>query len=292
VVDGEWVELIPAGTFCTNDGRGPFYNYTPAEVIRLSHDDIPIDFDHATDRAAPKGLPAPAAGWIRAYRVVAGAIQARVEWTAKGAAALNAKEYRFISPVFSFAPPEGAGDVTMGRVIAIARAALVNNPALDQLPALAASRVVQLSALEKKICADLGNSESEYAAAKARRLGQSAVSATATHAPSSPATLMSAINAEIERQLRPLLDEAERMKRGADAPKAELTADERKFCWLFGNSESEFLAAKAKAQRSILADRNDAAAARAQFGPFADHRRGTVRAVSIVKEESWDESHV
>jgi len=65
----EWIELIPAGTFSTNDGRGPFYNSNPQAVIRLSRalmeGGLPIDFDHATDRAAPQGLPAPAAGWIR-----------------------------------------------------------------------------------------------------------------------------------------------------------------------------------------------------------------------------------
>ncbi len=141
----EWIDLIPAGTFYTNDGRGPFYNADPQAVVRESRQvlagGVPIDFDHATDRAAPQGLPAPAAGWIREFRAVAGAIQGRVEWTARGAAALKSKEYRFISPVFEFDPPVGAAaGAQTGRAIRIRRAALTNNPALSQLPALAASR--------------------------------------------------------------------------------------------------------------------------------------------------------
>lgn len=143
----EWIELIPAGTFSTNDGRGPFHNPEPQSVVRLSlqymkmKGGLPIDCEHATDRAAPHGLPAPAMGWIRNFRIVAGAIQGRVEWTPRGSAALQAKEYRFVSPVFSFEQPDGArADAMTGRVMLIQRAALTNNPALDQLPALVASR--------------------------------------------------------------------------------------------------------------------------------------------------------
>jgi len=93
----EWIELIPAGTFSTNDGRGPFHNPEPQSVVRLSlqymkmKGGLPIDCEHATDRAAPHGLPAPAMGWIRNFRIVAGAIQGRVEWTPRGSAALQAK---------------------------------------------------------------------------------------------------------------------------------------------------------------------------------------------------------
>lgn len=146
----EWIELVPAGTFRTNDGRGPFENPDPAKVVEMScaamKGGIPIDYDHATDRAAPNGLPAPAAGWIREFRVVAGAIQGRVEWTENGARSIKSKEYRFISPVFSYDPPAGASqDEETGRVKLIARAALTNNPALSQLPAIAASREAQMA---------------------------------------------------------------------------------------------------------------------------------------------------
>jgi|GEM_PF-2861655 len=177
----EWIELIPAGTFSTNDGRGPFWNDKPQQVIQLSREllagGLPIDFDHATDRAAPQGLPAPAAGWIREFRIVAGAIQGRVEWTPRGGAALKGKEYRFVSPVFEFDPAAGTtAGVDSGRVIRIRRAALTNNPALSQLPAIAASRV-ELTAMERKICADMGTSEKrlcggEGAATECRRREQ------------------------------------------------------------------------------------------------------------------------
>src|SRR5580698_7771598 len=135
----DWIELIAAGTFSTNDGRGPFRNNDPEAVIRVSRyqfkGGLPVDFDHAIDRAAPGGLPAPAAGWIRDFRIVAGAIQGRIEWTPAGRSALEGKSYRFISPVFSFLPPEGAAaDAMTGLVTSIQRAALTNNPALSQLP--------------------------------------------------------------------------------------------------------------------------------------------------------------
>ena len=163
-----------AGTFSTNDGRGPFFNVDPEGVVARTRaamrGGLVINADHATDRAAPQGLPAPAMGWIRDFRVVVGAIGGQIQWTERGAAAVKAKEYRFVSPVFSFDPPAGRDEsARTGRIKQILRAALTNNPALSQLPAIAASHRVDLSAMEKKTCADLGNSESDYAASKARR---------------------------------------------------------------------------------------------------------------------------
>ena len=66
----QWVMLIPAGEFSGRDGRGPFRLADPARVIAATEAlgltaGVPIDYDHATDFAAPKGRPAPAAGWIR-----------------------------------------------------------------------------------------------------------------------------------------------------------------------------------------------------------------------------------
>jgi phage I-like protein len=63
----EWIELMPAGEFTTIDGRGPFYNDAPATLAATSAliaamGGLPVDFDHAIDRAAPAGGAAPAAG--------------------------------------------------------------------------------------------------------------------------------------------------------------------------------------------------------------------------------------
>jgi phage I-like protein len=132
----EWVELIPAGKFSGVDGRGPFENDDPDSVVAASRAKMPqvglvLDYDHSTDLAAPEGRPAPAAGWLKQFKVENGAIFARVEWTTDGAEAVKEKKYRYISPVF-----EHAKD---GKVERILRAALTNNPALINLPALASA---------------------------------------------------------------------------------------------------------------------------------------------------------
>ena len=123
----EWIELLPAGEFAGRDGRGPFRLANPAAVIAASgalrmEAGLPIDYDHATDFAAPAGRPAPAAGWIRAIEVRDGALWGRVEWTRHGAAAVAMHEYRYISPVFEYSKS--------GEVMRLLRAALTNNPNL------------------------------------------------------------------------------------------------------------------------------------------------------------------
>lgn len=134
----EWIELLPAGVFSGRDGRGPYRLSNPNDVIAATRKTelptgIPIDYDHATDLAAPEGRPAPAAGWIRELAVRDGAIWGRVEWTQHGAAAVTTHEYRYISPVFEHAPD--------GNVARLLRAALTNNPNL-YLTAISASTTV------------------------------------------------------------------------------------------------------------------------------------------------------
>ena len=132
----EWIELIPAGKFSAVDGRGPFENQDPDSIVAASIAKMPqvglvLDYDHATDLAAPEGRPAPAAGWLKQFKVENGAIFARIEWTIDAAEAVKGKKYRYVSPVF-----EHDKD---GKVERILRAALTNNPALINLPALARS---------------------------------------------------------------------------------------------------------------------------------------------------------
>ncbi len=127
-VPPEWIELVPAGVFFGRDGRGPFRLEHPEQVIAATvalqmAAGIPIDYDHATDFAAPQGRPAPAAGWIKQLEARLGAIWGRVEWTGRAAAAIRAREYRYISPVFQF---EGSD----GKVTRLLRAGLTNNPNL------------------------------------------------------------------------------------------------------------------------------------------------------------------
>jgi phage I-like protein len=132
----EWIELIPAGKFSTVDGRGPFLNEDPESIVAASIAKMPqvglvLDYDHSTDLAAPEGRPAPAAGWLKEFKVERGAIFARIEWTRDAAEALKEKKYRYVSPVFEH---DKAGHVER-----ILRAALTNNPALTELPAIASA---------------------------------------------------------------------------------------------------------------------------------------------------------
>ena len=131
----EWITLIPAANFKGFDGRGPYRLDRPEHVVAATEEMIarhmtaglPLDFDHATDFAAPEGRQAPAAGWIKQVRAVNGAIQGRIEWTPKGRDAVEAHEYRYVSPVFEYDDE--------GRVVRLLRAALTNNPNLN-LPAI------------------------------------------------------------------------------------------------------------------------------------------------------------
>lgn len=128
--------LLPGGgRVVPGDGRAAWTVDDAAALVARSLAAAPagllaIDYDHAADLAAPKGGPAPAAGWITALSAEAdGSVTAAVEWTEGGAAALSAKAYRFISP--SFTHDKGR------RVLRLLGAGLTNRPALPQLPQLA-----------------------------------------------------------------------------------------------------------------------------------------------------------
>ena len=144
----EWIELLPAGVFYGRDGRGPFRLDDPTTVIESTialqmNAGLPIDYDHATDFGAPEGRPAPAAGWIRELEVRGGAVWGRVEWTARAANSIVAREYRYVSPVFQFDPKDGS-------VTRLLRAGLTNNPNLH-LTAIAASRTAAADAKDERM---------------------------------------------------------------------------------------------------------------------------------------------
>lgn len=133
--------LVPAGQVDSRDSREPWLNDDPAAVIEATAvlgmtAGLPIDYDHAIELAAPKGLPAPAAGWIKKLRVQDGAIWGDVEWTEPGAKAVASGEWRYISPVLDFAEKTR-------RITCVLRASLTNNPALFGT-AIAASRLIAI----------------------------------------------------------------------------------------------------------------------------------------------------
>ena len=121
------LELIPAGEFMMrpHDGRGPYFNRDPEAIIQRTHArgySLVFDYDHATEMTKETGVPAPASGWITRLFARDGAVWGAIEWTDKAAAAIDAKEYRYYSPVFMHDPD--------GTVRAIRTAGLTNDPAM------------------------------------------------------------------------------------------------------------------------------------------------------------------
>ena len=135
-----WIKLLPAGSFTCRDGRGPFRagNAVTLEAIlartreHLATTDMMVDYDHQSILSAVEGVggTAKAAGWIRAFEIRDDGIYGQVGWTEAACAAIKAREYRYISPLFTV-------EKSSGRVLALRNAALVNMPALD-LEAIAA----------------------------------------------------------------------------------------------------------------------------------------------------------
>ncbi|MGE4539218.1 MAG: phage protease [Desulfovibrio sp.] len=146
--DGMNVQLFPDGSFDARDGRpGSIEGCTAkawlldaaiaaALIARANQRETPlcIDYEHHTLTAKDAGHKAVAAGWIEALAYVPGrGLFARVAWTEAARAHIQADEYRYISPLFTFDPATGA-------VLSLVNAALTNNPALDGMAAVAAVR--------------------------------------------------------------------------------------------------------------------------------------------------------
>jgi Mu-like prophage I protein len=122
----QWIHLLPAGLSIAKDGRK--LNALNLDQIiaetnkRSGFQSIPVDYDHQLD-LAQEGQAVPAAGWITQFEARDNGIWGLAEWTTRAFNMVKDKEYRFISPVIIQTP--------QGQVIAILRAALTNNPALD-----------------------------------------------------------------------------------------------------------------------------------------------------------------
>ncbi|MFC2974351.1 phage protease [Azotobacter bryophylli] len=145
--DGSAIQLFPAGAFRARDGRPKEVSawLIDAEIaaqviakVAARATDVVIDYEHQTLNSAENGLPAPAAGWFHAleWREGSGLFATDVRWTERARAMIDAGEYRYLSPVFSYDPQTGA-------VLDLHHVGLTNYPALDgmaSLPALAAAR--------------------------------------------------------------------------------------------------------------------------------------------------------
>ena len=138
-----YVQLLPAGEFRARDGRPTECAawLTNAEIaakliadIAALANPVVIDYEHQTILSSENGQKAPAAGWFTAegmeWREGEG-LFAKVEWTETAKLHIDAKEYRFISPVILF-------DKKTGAIKKIINAALTNNAAIDGMEEVSA----------------------------------------------------------------------------------------------------------------------------------------------------------
>lgn len=171
--------IIPAGAFSANDGR-PNGNWFLSEqigrviVARAAQrkDDYVIDYEHQTLYAQANNQPARAAGWFKQLEWRSdGLYVLDARWTANAKAMIEADEYRFISPVFSF-------QSETGMVTGLNSIALTNTPALSGLTDLTmAAATAQISSLQSAMTPEeieryrwsFGGTPDELATANAKR---------------------------------------------------------------------------------------------------------------------------
>jgi phage I-like protein len=143
------VRLLPMGGFASNDGRpAPNMQWTlndggAARIVNYWNtvpEQMVIDYEHQTQKAEFNGLPAPAAGWAIKLEARSDGVYARIDWTAEAAGFIKNKQYRYISPVFSY-------DGNTGEVLMLHMAALTNSPGLTGLTELNPAMLSRLTHL-------------------------------------------------------------------------------------------------------------------------------------------------
>lgn len=120
----EWVHLLPVGAVNGRDGRRWRLD-DPAQVIARSDKggDLPIDYEHESEKPKRHGGPMPASGWIKSLQARSDGIRGKVEWTGRAAELIANREYRFLSPVLQYHP-------VTGQVMRLTGAGLVHRPNL------------------------------------------------------------------------------------------------------------------------------------------------------------------
>jgi phage I-like protein len=139
-------QLMPAGRFTTIDGQsdkpqsGYFYidEAIAKNVIEERQSlkrDLLFDYEHQTLYTKDNGKEAPAAGWAKSahlsYDHVNGLLVSGIDWTPKARQMIKDKEYRYLSPVFSY-------NKMTGEVISLKHLAITNEPAVDGMQDLVA----------------------------------------------------------------------------------------------------------------------------------------------------------
>ncbi|AXF76476.1 phage protease [Erwinia tracheiphila] len=149
---GGRIQLFPAGKFRAVDGRPTdcthwFIDAVVAEhlIVALSarKNPIVIDCEHQTLRTGENDMPTPAAGGMHGGKMVwedGGFFADGVEWTSRARELIQNREYRYISPVFSY-------NRTTGAIDQIIHAALTNDPGLDGMSEVTLAAASRLDAL-------------------------------------------------------------------------------------------------------------------------------------------------
>jgi phage I-like protein len=144
----DWVQLTPPGpAIVGRDGRA--WTLSDPAAVAAAFDpakEPQIDLEHSSQELAPKGLPAPAVGWMKEIEVRGNTLWARVDWTADGAALVTSRAYRYLSPVM-------AVDKKTGEILRIVSAGLTNSPNLEMA---ALNRATTETDMDKAVLDALG----------------------------------------------------------------------------------------------------------------------------------------
>ncbi len=136
------VQLFPMGEIKARDGRtwvlenlAHANQVVAASLQAAGGTDLMFDYDHQSFFGAKDGVggTAPASGWIKKLWADPTGIYAQVAWTDAAAARLKAREYRYVSPLFTH-------DRVSRRITRLINGALVNTPAITELPAVASAQ--------------------------------------------------------------------------------------------------------------------------------------------------------
>jgi len=141
LIDGalpEWLEIIPPpvdGAVRGRDGRAYTMRDPVAvldEFVRLGLD-LPIDINHSSELAAPRGEESPAMGFVTELVIKpGGGIWGRAEWTEYGRRWLAGNPYKYVSPAFRVDGKQISEKLgTLGEVIALTSIGLTNRPNFD-----------------------------------------------------------------------------------------------------------------------------------------------------------------
>lgn len=136
------MQILPAQDFRADDGRpedvdswkinGMIANKLIAKLAARKND-LLIDYEHQSLRAALNGQPVIAAGWFKnmEWREGSGMWLKQVDLTNRAKGMISNKEVRYTSPVFVY-------DKKTGEILEIVSVALTNTPAVDGMQDIAA----------------------------------------------------------------------------------------------------------------------------------------------------------